>query len=158
MDSVINGLLNIDPSVYGLLLGGAVGVSLLTQGAKKLFALTNEKHVIAVFNLIAIAASGLDYFLSSSHLPPTVLGINTLLLTGVASPVYIYFIKPLSIFIADVKLYKSRVLEKVNEVATTSGVAPIIEDVSTPEPVVTTPVIETQPVVEVIPSVPTADF
>jgi hypothetical protein len=125
---IVNFFLNLDPSIYVMVLGGAVGVSLLTQWAKKLFDLTNEKHVEAVINLIALAASGLAYFLSNSHLPPYILGISTITLRGLAQPIYIYVIKPLSTFIANVQAYKSQVLTKVNDISAVAD-QPIPADV-----------------------------
>jgi hypothetical protein len=162
-DAIINGLLNLDPSVYALLLGGAAGVSLLTQGAKKLFDLTNEKHIVAIFNIIAIAASGLDYLLTASNLPPVIIGINTLLLTSIAHPIYIFAIKPLSIFISNVQAYKNRVMEKVEQIDDTAQVQPPVTVNTTTTisnlPETTTSVNTTIPT-EIIsePQVPTADF
>jgi hypothetical protein len=115
-DTIINGVLGLDPSIIALLFGGAAGVSLLTQWAKKIFAMTNEKYIMAIFNIIALLASGLGYFLTSSNLPPTVLGVSTVVLTGIATPIYFWLIKPLSLFITNVNLYKARLLDKVEEV------------------------------------------
>lgn len=133
MQAVIDLLLNIDPMAYVILLGGGAGISLLTQWTKRLLSLTNEKHVIAVLNLFALLASGVEYFISASDLPPSILGVSTVMLTGVATTLYIYIIKPLTIFINSVNLYKNRVLEKVEAI---EAVVPAEVIAEVPKPVV----------------------
>lgn len=128
LSQVITFLLGLDPAVYVGLLGGAVGVSIVGQWAKKLLKLSNEKYVELTLNIIAFAASGLGYFLSNSHLPPYVLGISTVALRGLAQPLYIYVVKPLSTFISNVQAYKSSIVTKAEQVAAVAATEPNIPD------------------------------
>lgn len=126
LTNVLNALLSI-PSVVWVTVLGAAGVSVATQVIKKLLSLESEKMVMTIFTAISFAASGLDYILSSHNLPPTILGVNTVAIMGVATPLYIYAIKPLSQFIVDVKAYRSQIADKVAEVETINKVASLPE-------------------------------
>lgn len=114
-DSGITSFLSTPASVIAVLIGAA-GVSVLTELVKKLGKLENDKVVTAVFMTVSALASGLDYLLTSSDLPPSILGVSTFLLIGVATPVYRYGIKPLSIVIAKYRSYKVELANKVSEI------------------------------------------
>ena len=85
---------------------GAGGVSTLTQFGKKLLKLENERIVQILFATVAFAAAALQYLLSSKNLPPSILGVHTATLIGVATPLYFFAIKPANNFISDFKSFR----------------------------------------------------
>lgn len=108
-------LLNVPAETYIFVLGAA-GVSVVTQVAKKLLSVENEKYVILLFTALAFLASGLEYLLFSAHLPPTILGVSTALIMGVAQPIYFWVVKPASLFVKDVRNYRAQLLAKTEEI------------------------------------------
>lgn len=120
--------LNVPVEVYVLVLGAA-GVSLLSQVFKKWFKIENEKWMFGIVLGIAALGSFLDWFLTSNTLPPTVIGLQTSILVGIAQPVYFYVIKPLNNVITIYKANKEAIKAKLAEVE----VAKIPKEVKTLE-------------------------
>lgn len=110
--------LNVPVEIYVLVLG-ATGVSLLAQGLKKWFKIENEKWVFAIVLTIASLGSFLDWFLTSQNLPPTVIGIQTTILVGIAQTVYMYAVKPLNMIISIYNANKNAIKKKLAEVEMT---------------------------------------
>lgn len=131
--AIITALLNVPTEFYVLILG-AGGVSVLTQVSKKLLSLESEKVIMFVFTSIAFLASALEYLLYSANLPPTVLGINTVVIMGIATPIYTFAVKPATLFIRDVQIYRDQINAKVAAVVA-----------SAPAPVPTIPLPERSP-------------
>lgn len=116
LTQVFDYILNIPTEVYVTVLG-ATGISILTQVSKKLLALENEKLVVVMLTGFSVLASGVDYLLSSHAIPPTfaIFG-HTVNLIGVATPLYIWVLKPATIFLADVKAYRGQLVAKTEDI------------------------------------------
>lgn len=113
------------PTTVWVLILGAAGVSLLSQLLKRWFKIENERWVFALVMGIALVGSALDWFLTASNLPPTIIGVQTSLLVGIAQPIYFYVIKPLNLIIAGYKANKEAIKKKLAELETAPIVAPI---------------------------------
>lgn len=122
----VNIFLEVPSEVWVLILGAA-GVSVFTQVLKKILAVENEKVIMTLFMAASFAASGLEYLLSQTNLPPTVLGINTALIIGIATPLYRFAIKPASRLLSDFKAYRNQVSSKLNELETLNAAAALPE-------------------------------
>jgi hypothetical protein len=109
-----------------LALSGGVGVALFSQFIKKLAKLENEKVIQFVVGALAFLAAALQYLLSSHSIPPTVLGLHTAVIIGIAQPTYLYFVKPANKFFSEVKKFTAEQQAKTQGAATTAP--------STPEP------------------------
>lgn len=107
---------------------GAGGVSVVTQFGKRLLALENEKVVQVLFALVAFAAAGLQYLLGQHNLPPTILGLHTAALMGIATPFYFYVIKPLDAFILDLKKFKANQAAAVDGTTVPPSNTPLFDD------------------------------
>lgn len=112
---IIDALLSIPAEAYAYVLG-AFGVSIITQVSKKLLSLENDKKVILLFTVISFIFSGIEYLATASGLPPTILGVSTVTLMGIATPIYHWIVKPASVFIGQVRAYRSQIEVKANEV------------------------------------------
>lgn len=136
------------PTGIIVLILGAGGVSVLTQVSKRLLKLEkdNEKLIMFIFMLISFSASGLEYLLSAHNLPPTILGVNMGLIMGVATPLYIYAVKPLTLLINDAKIYRSSIAAKVSDIEQVSAAQ--VAAVAPATPVV--PVVDTPAAAEVV--------
>lgn len=125
MDNIVNVFdffLQIPVEVWGLLLGATV-VSTVTQVLKGLLKMENDKIIMFLFVSMSFAASGLDYLINQAMLPPTILGFNTALIIGVATPVYRFFVKPATSFLRDVRAYRGRLVEHLDEIEAVNKVA-----------------------------------
>lgn len=112
---IVQLFLSVPVEVYVLVLGAA-GVSLLSQLFKKWFKIENEKFMFGIVLAIAGLGSFLDWFLTSNSLPPTVIGLQTSILVGIAQPVYFYVIKPLNNVISIYKANKDAIKAKLAEI------------------------------------------
>jgi len=95
---------------------GAFGVSIVTQVSKKLLSLENDKKVILLFTAVSFIFSGIEYLSTASGLPPTILGVSTVTLMGIATPIYHWIVKPANVFISQVRAYRSQIEAKAAEV------------------------------------------
>lgn len=156
MDAFINTLTNIADwflsipvEAWGILLGAA-GVSAITQVVKKVFTVENEKVIMVVFGAISFAATGLEYILSRTDLPPSILGVNTLLIIGAATPLYRFVIKPASNLITFIRQYgpeinaRMKQAEVVNAAASLPD-AKVIEQGQETKIVATVPTVDPTP-------------
>lgn len=121
------------PTQVWIIILGAAGVSLLSQLFKKWLKIENERWVFALVMGIALLGSVLDWFLTSSNLPPTIIGIQTSLMIGIAQPIYFYVIKPLNLIIAGYKANKEAIKQKLTDLETMPIAVPIntLEDTQT---------------------------
>lgn len=173
--AIITTLLNIPTEVYVAIIT-AIGVSLVTQFSKKVLSIENEKVIMALFGGFSFLASGADYLMSAHNLPPTVLGLNTALIIGIATPFYTYVLKPVDKFVSTILAYRSQLEAKLKEVETTlppqvpavapalnlAGTAPLVAsamDTATPAPdFISAPAPTTPPVPAPVVAPQTADF
>lgn len=109
------------PSETWVAILGAGGVSIVTQWLKKLMALENGKVVHTLFVAIAFAASALQYVLGAHNVPPTILGMHTAILIGIATPFYNYVVKPLDEFMGQVKDFQ------VQQTKSAAPAVPVVE-------------------------------
>jgi len=107
MDKIASLFHAIPPQTWLALLG-AVGVTGVTQFLKKIFAIESKKIVQSIVMFVSLATAGVQYFLSQTNLPATILGVRTATLMGLATTVYIYALKPLSEFWVSYKAFKLR--------------------------------------------------
>lgn len=112
---LVNLFLNTPVEIIVLILG-AGGVSVLSQILKKWWKIENERWVFLLVLSVAFLGSALDWFLNSSTLPPTIVGIQTPLLVGLAQPFYFYFIKPLNLVISSYRANKKALEEKLAQI------------------------------------------
>lgn len=98
---------------------GAVGISLFAQLMKKWFKIENERWMFSVVLVITLLGSFLDWFLHSAQLPPAIIGVQTTILVGIAQPLYIYVVKPLTMLINGYKANKAAIKEKLAQLETT---------------------------------------
>jgi hypothetical protein len=112
---------------------GAAGISVLTQVVKKLGKLENDKVITAVLFTLSFMTSALDYIMSTTSLPPTILGISTVFLVGAATGVYRYFVKPLTIVLRKYLEYRSQIKNKAAEYEAIDKVTSIEKAVVTEE-------------------------
>jgi len=143
MQDIINAYHSI-PSETWVALLGAGGVSFFTQIGKKLLKLESENVVQMLFAVVAQAATTLQYLTSQHNLPPSVLGIHTAALMGLATPLYFYVIKPADGFLSDLSAYKAAKAKVTAEEASTlssvdQAAAAIAADPVTASPATTTP-------------------
>lgn len=144
------------PSAWLAVILGAAGVSALTEILKKLSKLENDKVIMLLFMTVSTLATTIDYLLAATDLPPTILGFNTALIIGVATPLYRFVISPLSKLITGYQAYKQQMAAKVSEMEainkTNSIDQPILSDVVASEiqSTVTTPVVVPAPKPEVV--------
>lgn len=140
---IITTLLSIPTEIYVLVLG-ASGVSVVTQVVKKLSKAESAKVITFIFTSISFITAGFDYLMQSGAVPPTILGFNTLAIMGMATLIYRYAVKPLSLFASAVMAYQTQIQEKANDitgvtaqdianVAPETPVVPIVEDTTTQE-------------------------
>jgi hypothetical protein len=54
--------------------------------------------------------------MTSANLPPIVFGINTVLLMGVANPLYRFVVKPLNTLLSNYMKYKKDIAAKVSDI------------------------------------------
>lgn len=150
MEQVLQTIINIPTIVYVYILGG-LGVTVVTQVSKKLLALESDKKVVLLLTGVSFVFSGIEYLATSSGLPPTILGVNTATLIGIAIPLYHFGVKPINEFITAVKLYRLQLETKATEISlggqplpqptviTTESIAPpVTSDKVTPEQLVAT--------------------
>lgn len=109
--------LSVPDQIYVLILGSA-GVSVLSQVFKKALKIENERWVFSIVMVVALLGSVLDWLLTNNGLPPTIIGVQTSLLVGIAQPIYFYVIKPLNMVIAGYKANKAALEAKVNGIET----------------------------------------
>lgn len=168
---IVQLFLNVPVEVYVLVLGAA-GVSVLSQVFKKWFKIENEKWMFSIVLGIALLGSFFDWLLTSNSLPPTVIGLQTSILVGIAQPVYFYVIKPLNNVLSIYKANKDKIKAKLaeievskipKEVKTLEDAQVVVDKVKASIPQVTTagPVVEqlpppATPVVQLSPEGPVA--
>lgn len=123
-------LTSVPPQVWTtiLVLLGASGISFVTQVIKKALALEKTKVVQTVVIGISFATAGLQYLLTHQFksLPPTVLGVHTATLVGVATAVYNYALNPFTKWYANYKLMKAKYAPQINTL--------VGEEIITPAP------------------------
>lgn len=88
-------------------LGGASIVAAAAQLLKKFFKLDSAKVIQFLVVSLGFAVAGLQYLLGAHNIPPTVLGLHTVALVGIAQPLYIYVVKPLDSFFTKVQTYNA---------------------------------------------------
>lgn len=121
--------LNTPVEVLVLVLGAA-GVSVLSQLLKKWFKIENERWMFLTVVTIAGLGSFLDWFINSSTLPVSIIGIQTSVLVGIAQPIYFYAVKPLNLIIAGYRQDKKAIQEKLQlvEAAPAPAVVNTLDD------------------------------
>lgn len=107
MTDVTNLMHQVPWSLVWLALGGGSAVAVASQLTKRVFKLESEKVIQFLVMALAFMASGLQYVLSAHNIPPTVLGLHTAALLGVAQPLYLFFVKPADKFVQDVQSYNA---------------------------------------------------
>jgi len=112
-------LLAVDPTVYAVFLGGAAGISGITQIIKKALKLKNDKVIVTLFAVVSFISSGIVYIVTNPNLPPEILGFSTITLMGLATPIYRFVIKPISNILAFYKTYKPQIDEKIQAIEDT---------------------------------------
>lgn len=115
---IVNLFLNTPVQIIVLVLGAA-GVSILSQVLKKWWKIENERWMFLLVTGIAFAGSFLDWFLHSSTLPVSIVGIQTSVLIGIAQPIYFYVVKPINLIISGYRANKKLIEEKLNELGKT---------------------------------------
>lgn len=124
--NIVSAFLSVPPEVYVTILGAGV-VSVIVQILKKVLKLDSEKVVVTVFAAVAFAASGLEYLITAAELSPMFLGANTALLMGIATPLYRFVIKPLSLLISQYKLVKEPIEQKLDEIEAIAVPADVVQ-------------------------------
>lgn len=117
-------LSNLDAATALWALGGAGVVGLAAQLFKKAFKLESDKVIQFLVVSLGFAVSGLQYVIGSHNIPPTVLGLHTAALVGLAQPLYIYVIKPADNFIMQVKSYNAGKVTPATASVTTTITTP----------------------------------
>lgn len=115
---IVELFLNTPVQTIALILG-ATGISLLAQLMKKWFKIENERWMFSVVLIITLLGSFLDWFLHSAQLPPAIISVQTTILVGIAQPLYIYVVKPLTMLLNGYKANKAAIKEKLAQLETT---------------------------------------
>lgn len=134
IDGLIQAFLNTPTETIVLVLG-AGGVSALTQVSKKLLKLKNDKAIVSLLMAISFVASMIDYVVTNtSNLPPSILGINTAVLAGLAHPLYYFLVKPADRVIGEFRQYKDDMKAKVEDIEAVNTVATIEQEAAPATP------------------------
>lgn len=99
-----------------VILIGVAGVSAVTQVLKKALKLTSDKKIVALFTSVSLVATLLVTLINSAEVNPLLLGENTAAVMGIALPLYKFFIKPLSLIIAQFQLIRTPLEQKLAEI------------------------------------------
>lgn len=129
---LLDNFLSTPSSIIAIFIGAA-GVSILTQVIKWLGKLKNDKVITGVLITTSFLASALDYFISSTTLPPTILGFSTVFLIGAATPVYRYVVKPLSVVLTEYRKRQPELQNKASEMEAVNKVSTIEQAVISEE-------------------------
>lgn len=113
--TLINLFINTPAWMISLVLGAA-GVSLLTEFMKRLMKLESDKVITVLFVTVSSLASGLDYLMTTTDLPVAIFGLQTAMILGVATPIYRFGVKPLSIALGEYMKNKQKIAAKVQEI------------------------------------------
>lgn len=99
-----NELLNSIPnSAYYVALASLI-ISVLLQKFKGWFNLKSDKVVTFLFMALSFLTVAIDYLVSAASANPTILGERTFVIMGVATVIYRYLVKPMSLLVNDAKL------------------------------------------------------
>jgi hypothetical protein len=106
MNVFLNFLLSVNWGTVFVYLGGGTALAIIAQLLKRVLGLNSEKVIQFLVVGVAALISVIQYILVAGNLPPVVMGIHTATLIGIAQPLYIYFLKPFSAFLGNVKAYQ----------------------------------------------------
>lgn len=99
-----------------VILIGVAGVSAVTQVLKKALKLTSDKKIVALFTSVSLVATLLVTLINSAEVNPLLLGEHTAAVMGIALPLYKFFIKPLSLIIAQFQVIRTPLEQKLAEI------------------------------------------
>lgn len=104
--NIINWFANI-PNEIWLALGAALGVSTITQIVKHRIASDlSDRTIMGILTTLSAITAAIQYFAQQAASNPTVLGVHTATILGLATLLYPFTVKPFYNLMLDAKAYR----------------------------------------------------
>lgn len=112
MEFVVNAFGEIPTGAY-LALAGGLGVSLLTEMAKKYLSLQSDKVITFLVLALSFATSAIEYIITAVAQNPGILGTHTASVLAASTLAYRFIVKPAKNLLGDAKSFRNNTLAHV---------------------------------------------